>query len=77
MTTRGQKIFVAGVELTKLLPIEKFRLDVDANDVAQGTITFFVEEVSMDSDGNIVIGKTDTKELEKLNNVKFERELIF
>ena len=77
MGTRAQKIFVGGVELTKHMAITAFDFRTSAEGLAVGTIKFFVDEVSMDSDGNIVLGKADGKELEKINNVKFERSMVF
>jgi len=77
MGTRAQKIFVGGIELTKYLAITAFDFRTSAEGLAEGAISFFVDEVSMDNDGNIVIGKTDGKELEKINNVKFERSMVF
>ena len=77
MATRGSKIFIGNIELTKLLAVKAFDFSVIANGLSEGNITFFVDEINMDKEGNIVIGKTKGAEFKKMSSVKWERSLIF
>ena len=72
---RGAKIFVNDIDITKLLAVTGFSMDLEAGGTATGTIKFLLDDMNV-SEGEqaIRIGKAKKETFKKAAS---ERSLIF